>query len=48
MSGKFINTEQKVTFDVLSDNMKNLLNNPYYGYSEKKGSVPQYFNINDK
>ena len=48
MSGKFINTEQKVTFDVLSDNMKNLLNNPYYGYSDKKGSVTQYFNINDK
>ena len=48
MGGKFINTDQKVTFDVLSDSMKELLNNPYYGYSDKKGSVCQYFNINDK
>ena len=48
MGGKFINTDQKVTFDVLSDSMKGLLNNPYYGYSDKKGSVCQYFNINDK
>ena len=46
MAGKFINTDQKVFFDSLSDNMKELLNNPYYQYSDKKGSVCQYYNIN--
>lgn len=46
MSGKFINTDQKITFDTLSNNMKDLLKNPYYQYSDKKGSVFQYYNIN--
>ena len=46
MAGKFINTTQKVTFDTLSVEMKNLLDNPYYQFSDKKGSVAQYYNIN--
>ena len=46
MAGKFINTEQKATFDVLTDSMKNILKNPYYKFSDKKGTVCQYYNIN--
>ena len=42
MAGKFVNTEQKVMFDTLSDNMKSLLDNPYYKFSDKKGTVCQY------
>ena len=48
MAGKFVNTEQKVTFDTLSENVKELMKNPYYQFSDKKGSVCQYYNINDK
>ena len=48
MAGKFVNTEQKVTFDTLSENVKELMKNPYYQLSKKKGSVCQYYNINDK
>lgn len=48
MAGKFVNTEQKVMFDTLSDNMKSLLDNPYYKFSDKKGTVCQYYNINNK
>lgn len=46
MAGKFINTDQKITFDTLSNDMKGLLDNPYYLFSDKKGSVTQYYNIN--
>ena len=46
MAGKFINTDQKITFDTLADNMKDLLNNPYYQFSDKKGTICQYYNIN--
>ena len=46
MAGKFINTDQKITFDTLADNMKDLLNNPYYQFSDKKGTICQYYYIN--
>lgn len=48
MAGKFINNDQKITLDLMSSNMTSLLNNPYYLYSDKKGSSTQYYNINVK
>lgn len=47
MAGKFINTDQKVMLDFGTDTVKSLLNNPYYMFSDKKGSVTQYYNINN-
>lgn len=46
MAGVFVNTNQKIMLDSLTDTMKSLLNNPYYFLSDKKGSVTQYYNIN--
>ncbi len=46
MAGVFVNTNQKVMLDSLSGTMKSLLNNPYYLFSDKKGSVTQYYNTN--
>lgn len=46
MAGKFINNNQKIMLDNAVDSVKTILNNPYYLYSDKKGSVSQYYNIN--
>lgn len=46
MAGKFINTDQKVMLNMSTDNMKSLINNPYYLFSDKKGSLCTYYNLN--
>ena len=35
MAGKFINQSQKMTIDTLTENVKSILNNPYYMYRQK-------------
>lgn len=47
MAGKFINNTQKIMIDSANDTVINILNNPYYLYSDKKGSIAQYYNINN-
>lgn len=46
MAGKFVNNNQKVMIDNASSIVKSILNNPYYMYSDKKGSLCQYYNTN--
>ena len=46
MAGKFINKNQNVMIDTLVDGYKNIMNNPYYIYTDKKGSTCTYYNIN--
>lgn len=47
MAGKFINQDKKIMLDTIADNMKTVLNNPYYLFNDKRGSVAQYYNINN-
>ena len=47
MAGKFINQQQKMTIDTLTDNVKTILNNPYYMYEDKKAATADYWNINN-
>lgn len=46
MAGKFVNNDQKIMLDNISSGVREILNNPYYLYSDKKGAVSQYYNIN--
>ena len=46
MAGKFINQSQKMTIDTLTENVKTILNNPYYMYQDKKAAIADYWNIN--
>lgn len=46
MAGKFINQSQKITIDTLTENVKTILNNPYYMYQDKKAAIADYWNIN--
>ena len=46
MAGKFINKTQNVMLDTLVDGFKKFMDNPYYIYTDKKGSTCTYYNIN--
>lgn len=47
MAGRFINNEKKNTIDTLTQSFKeNILKNQYYMYSDKKGAIAQYYNLN--
>lgn len=49
MAGRFINiqTTHSTMTNTVIDTAKTMLNNPYYLYSDKKGSECIYYNIND-
>ena len=44
--GKFVNTKYNETIDIMVDNLKNLMNNPYYKWSDKSGTSTTYYNQN--
>ena len=44
--GKFVNTKYNETMDIMVDNLKNLMNNPYYKWSDKSGTSTTYYNQN--
>ena len=44
--GKFINTTHTETITTLVDNFKQLLNNPYYLWNDKKVTIVDYIHIN--
>ena len=48
MAGKFIRTSNmKQTMpDLLADNVKGIINNPYYLFNNLDGSTCTYYNIN--
>ena len=46
MAGKFINTEHKQNIDSMVENVKNILKNPYYLWSNKTATVVTYYNTN--
>lgn len=46
MAGKFINTSQQDIFSNIINTTKSILNNPFYMFSDKKGSEATYYNIN--
>lgn len=48
MAGKFIRTSnmKQVMPDLLADNVKSILNNPYYLFNNLSGSTCTYYNIN--
>lgn len=45
-SGRFINKTYKENLHSVSDAMKDILNNPYYGFIDQKGTEVDYYNIN--
>lgn len=46
MAGKFINTEYINTMDALVQMNEDLIKNPFYLFTDKKGTKVTYFNIN--
>ena len=46
MAGKFINTKYKETIDNITSISKDLLNNPFYKFNDKKPTRVKYWNIN--
>ena len=47
LAGKFItNTNRADTINTIASAAQQLLNNPYYLFSDKKGSVSTYYNLN--
>lgn len=46
MAGKFINTSNQEIFSNIINTTKSILNNPFYMFSDKKGSECTYYNIN--
>ena len=48
MAGKFINTQYKDTIDSITNMSKDLLNNPFYKFNDKKATRTRYWNINKK
>lgn len=47
MAGKFLSTIQNNTMlDTLVAGAKSVINNPFYAYSDLKGTTTQYYNIN--
>lgn len=46
MAGKFINTTHTETINAMVDNVKNIINNPYYIWSNMKATIVDYYNLN--
>ena len=46
MAGKFVNQSQKTTIETLTNNVKEILDNPYYMYNDKRAAIGDYWNIN--
>ena len=44
--GNFVNTKYKETINSISNITKDLLKNPYYLFTDKKGAMVVYYNIN--
>ena len=48
MAGKFINTTYYDTQDALVEMNRDLVQNPFYLFNDKKGTKVKYYNINDE
>ena len=42
MAGKFVNQSQKTTIETLTNNVKEILDNPYYMYNDKRAAIGDY------